>query len=72
MDEIPDMFSDLHQTARAWFTSKLVNGEIPETIKGGELDGVPYFRVTLGGGDTADYYLTEIGLFTSSLQDRFT
>ena len=64
MADIPDMMSDLHQTARDWYTAKIVNGEVPETITGGELDGVPYFRVTLGGSDTAVYWLTEVGLFT--------
>lgn len=56
------MMSDLHQTARQWFTIKIVNGEVPSTVVGhGELDGLNYYEVTI---DDVDYWLTDIGLFT--------
>ena len=55
------MMSDLHQTARQWFTVKVVNGEAPQRVVDGELDGLDYYPIELDG---VAYWLTEVGLFT--------
>lgn len=53
-----DDTDDIHQTARTWFTAKIVNGAIPEVW-----EGIRYFAVTLeDGGQT--YWITENGCFT--------
>ena len=60
MGELPDMMSDLHQTAREWFAVKQCNGVEPEQVVGGELDGLDYYPIELDG---VTYWLTEVGLF---------
>ncbi len=56
------MMSDLHQTARDWYTAKIVNGEVPQSVVGhGELDGLNYYDVMI---DNVNYWLTDVGLFT--------
>lgn len=61
MNEMPDMMSDLHQTARQWFAIKQVKGLVAERIIGGELDGLDYYPIELDG---VHHWLTEVGLFT--------
>ena len=57
---------DIHATARGFFLCKLANGGIPETVVGGEHDGMTYF-VTMIDGKT--YWLTEKGLRVPSWEN---
>jgi len=57
MGRMPD---DVQGTARAFFLLKLAGGEVPETWKGGRMDGVLYFRLDASSG--TQLLLTEEGL----------
>lgn len=56
-----DESDDIHGTSRSWYQVKIAKGETPETLRGGELDGLLYFLVNVDG---VDYWLTDVGLFT--------
>jgi len=50
--------SEIDDTAKAFFTLKVTNGEIPSEVLGGEHDGLRYFALELD----ATWWLTEYGL----------
>lgn len=52
-------FDDIHETARGFFLCKLANGAVPETVVGGEHDGMKHFVTEIDG---KTYWLTERGL----------
>lgn len=55
------MDEELTNTAKDFYTVRLINGAIPSVWQGGLLDGLEYFPLTLDG---VDYLLTVDGLFT--------
>ena len=59
-----DLLLDIHETARAFFLVKIVNGAVPEMVKGGPFDGLRYFAVELGDEQC---WLTNEGLVESSM-----
>jgi hypothetical protein len=52
---------DIHSTARDWFLAKIVNGERPQTVVGGDYDSLAYFSVRVDG---VEYWLTDLLLIT--------
>jgi len=51
---------DIHDTARQMFLAKITNGDMPQTLVGGQLDGLRYFVLKLDG---RTYWITDRGLF---------
>ncbi len=59
-----DIHHELHETARGWYLAKIANGEVPQVVTGGLLDGLSYFVVTLNDPmNDQSYWLTDVGLF---------
>jgi hypothetical protein len=54
------VLDDVNATARQWFAAKVANGDIPERVVGGRLDGLEYFETVL---DERVYWITDVGLF---------
>lgn len=52
-----DRLNDIDQTAAALFIVRIVNGEVPDQIRGGEHDGLEYFVADMD----EVYWLTEYG-----------
>lgn len=55
------MSDELTNTARDFYLVRICNGAIPKVWRGGLLDGLSYFPLTMDG---VDYLLTADGLFT--------
>ena len=55
-----EAIGDIHETARSWFTAKIVNGAVPEIWADDKGRMIRYFPVTVDG---VDYWIAERGLF---------